>query len=58
MLYIDPRFLLEAIQKKDFIRFEKPIIYNHHLKQHLLNLSDAILTEKIPIMQRIIFTVI
>jgi AraC-like DNA-binding protein len=46
MLYIDPNFFLEAIQKKDFIRFEKPIIYNHHLKQHLLNLSDAILTEK------------
>lgn len=46
MLYIDPALFLEAIQQKDIVSFEKPIIYNNHLKQHILNLSHAVLTEK------------
>lgn len=46
MLYIDPNIFLEAIQKKEIIRFEKPIIYNDHLKHHILKLSQAILARE------------
>lgn len=46
MLYIEPSLFLEAIQKKDIICFEKPIIYNNMLKQHILKLSQAVLTEE------------
>ncbi|WP_155591152.1 AraC family transcriptional regulator [Lysinibacillus cavernae] len=46
MLYIDPALFLEAIQKKDIVSFEKPIIYNNHIKQQILKLSHAILTEE------------
>lgn len=46
MLYIDPALFLEVIEKKDIVRFSSPIIYNYDLEQKILNLSNAILTEK------------
>lgn len=46
MLYIDPQLLLEVIEKKDIIRFSNPIVYNYRLKQRILSLSNAILSEK------------
>ncbi|MEK3887737.1 helix-turn-helix domain-containing protein [Bacillus sp. FSL K6-3431] len=46
MLYIEPQLLLEVIEKKDIVRFSTPIVYDHRLKQRILSLSDAILSEK------------
>jgi AraC-like DNA-binding protein len=46
MLYIEPQLLLEVIEKKDIVRFQTPIVYDHRLEQKILNLSDAILSEK------------
>ena len=46
MLYIKPELLLEAIGKKDIVRFSTPIVYNDRIKQSILNLSYAILNEK------------
>lgn len=46
MLYIEPRLLLEVMEKKDLIRFSTPIVYNNRLKQRILRLADAILSEK------------
>lgn len=46
MLYIDPQLLLDVTEKKDIIRFSTPIIYNYKIKQKILNLSNAILSEK------------
>lgn len=46
MLYVEPSLFLEAIQKREIISFDKPIIYNNSIKNHILKLSHAILTEK------------
>lgn len=46
MLYIEPQLLLEVIEKKDIIRFSNPIVYDPRLKQGILSLSNAILSEK------------
>lgn len=46
MLYIEPKLLLEVAQKKDAVRFSTPIVYDYHLEQRILCLSNAILSEK------------
>jgi len=46
MLYMEPQLLLEAMEKKEPILFPTPIIYDHRLKEKILNLSNAILNEK------------
>jgi len=46
MLYIKPELLLEAIDKKDFIRFSTPVVYNRKLEQRILSLSHAILSDQ------------
>ncbi|MCK2004275.1 AraC family transcriptional regulator [[Brevibacterium] frigoritolerans] len=46
MLYIEPKLLLEVIEKKDIICFSNPIVYDYRLRQGILSLSNAILSEK------------
>jgi AraC-like DNA-binding protein len=46
MLYIKPQLLLEALEKKDMIRFPSPIVYDDRLKQSILNLAHGILAHK------------
>lgn len=46
MLYIEPQLLLEVMEKKDIVRFSTPIMYDRKLEQRILNLSQAILSEK------------
>ncbi|MFF2912697.1 helix-turn-helix domain-containing protein [Paenibacillus sp. NPDC057934] len=46
MLYIDTQMLLEGIGKKDIVRFSTPILYDNRLGQRVVNLSQAILSEK------------
>jgi AraC-like DNA-binding protein len=46
MLYIEPQLLLEVMEKKDIVRFSKPIVYDYRLEQRILSLSNAILSEK------------
>ncbi|OAH59152.1 MULTISPECIES: AraC family transcriptional regulator [Bacillaceae] len=46
MLYIEPQLLLEAMKKKDIVRFSSPIVYDDRLKKRILSLSHAILSEK------------
>lgn len=46
MLYIEPQLLLDGIEKTDIVRFPTPIVYDHRLKQRILSLSEAILSEK------------
>lgn len=46
MLYIDPQLFLDVTGKKDIARFSTPIVYNHALEQKILNLSNAIFSEK------------
>jgi AraC-like DNA-binding protein len=46
MLYIEPQLLLEVIEKKALVRFTTPIVYDHRIEQRILNLSNAILSEK------------
>lgn len=46
MLYIEPALFLEIIEKKDYILFSSPIVYNYKLEQKILNLSNAILRQK------------
>ncbi|MEH7294690.1 AraC family transcriptional regulator [Priestia megaterium] len=46
MLYIEPKLLLEVIEKKDIVRFSNPIVYNHRLEQRIVSLANAILSEK------------
>lgn len=45
MLYIDPTVFLDILRKKDIVRFITPIVYNQTLRESILNLSGAILTE-------------
>lgn len=46
MLYIDPALFLEAARKKDIVLFSNPIVYDFRLEQSILNLANAILSEK------------
>lgn len=46
MVYIKPELFLEAIDKKDIVKFASPIVYNDKLKQDIVNLSNAILTKQ------------
>ena len=46
MVYIRPKLFLEMIGKRDIIRFSAPVVYNHMLKQRVLNLANAILNDK------------
>ncbi|MFJ7971856.1 helix-turn-helix domain-containing protein [Psychrobacillus sp. NPDC096389] len=46
MLYIEPELLLEATRKKDIMNFSTPIIYDKRIKQSILSLSNAVLSEK------------
>ncbi|MCJ7992506.1 AraC family transcriptional regulator [Priestia sp. OVS21] len=46
MLYIEPKLLLEVIEKKDIVRFSNPIVYNHRLEQRIVSLAHAILNKK------------
>ncbi|ANY70616.1 AraC family transcriptional regulator [Paenibacillus sp. BIHB 4019] len=46
MLYIEPHLLLDAMEKKDIVRFSTPIVYNQKLEQRIVNLARAILSEK------------
>lgn len=46
MLYIKPELFLEAVGKKDTVKFSSSIVYNEKLKQDIINLSSAILYEK------------
>lgn len=46
MLYINPRLFLEASEKKDIVRFSDPILYDTRLQHKVLQLANAITTEK------------
>jgi len=46
MLYIEPMLFVELLGKKDIVRFASPIVYNQTLRNSILHLSSAILTEK------------
>ncbi|RBQ31700.1 AraC family transcriptional regulator [Arcobacter sp. FW59] len=46
LLLIKPQLVLEGLEQKNIIKFDSPIIYNDKLKQDILNLSNAILTQK------------
>lgn len=46
MLYIEPQLLLEAIEKKDIVRFSNPIVYDRKLERRILSLTHVILCEK------------
>jgi len=46
MLYIKPELFLEAIGKKEILKFSSSIVYNERLKQDIINLASAILQEK------------
>lgn len=46
MLYIEPQLLLDGIEKKDIVRFPTAIVYDHRLKQRIVSLSEAILSEQ------------
>lgn len=42
MVYVHPDLFLEALGKKDVLRFKEPIVYHAGLRQSLLALSQAI----------------
>ncbi|XOB61210.1 AraC family transcriptional regulator [Campylobacterota bacterium DY0563] len=46
MLYIKPKLFLEAIDKKDIVRFSSPIVYEQKLRNDILNLTSSILNQK------------
>lgn len=46
MLYIKPELFLEAIGKKEIVKFSSAIVYNDRLKQDIYNLSCAVLNKK------------
>ncbi|WP_336790471.1 AraC family transcriptional regulator [Paenibacillus sp. MMO-177] len=46
MLYIEPQLLLEVMEKKEIVRFSNPIVYDRELEHRVLNLTNAILSEK------------
>ncbi|MEN2768233.1 AraC family transcriptional regulator [Ornithinibacillus xuwenensis] len=46
ILYIDPDLFLEIIEERDVVRFQTPVVYDYSLRQKILNLSHAILSDK------------
>lgn len=46
MLYIKPEFFLKALQKKEIVRFNAPVIYDEKIKRDIIHLSSAILNQK------------
>ncbi|MFJ7406777.1 MULTISPECIES: helix-turn-helix domain-containing protein [unclassified Lysinibacillus] len=46
MLYIEPELLLEVIDKKDFVRFSNPIVYDYRLQYKIISLANAILNDQ------------
>ncbi|NQY25375.1 MAG: AraC family transcriptional regulator [Campylobacteraceae bacterium] len=46
MLYIKPSLFLEAIGKKEIVKFSSSLVYNEKLKHDIINLSSAIFFEK------------
>lgn len=46
MIYIKPKLFLEALEKKDIVKFTQPIVYQEKLKNDILNLSFSILNNK------------
>ncbi len=46
MVYIKPELFLEAIGKKEIVKFTSSIVYDEKLKQDIYNLSYAILNKK------------
>ncbi len=46
MLYINTELFMEAIEKRDLVRFTSPVVYNPKLKQSLLNLINAIFNDE------------
>ncbi|QKF58207.1 AraC family transcriptional regulator [Aliarcobacter lanthieri] len=46
LLLIKPQLLLEAMEQKDIIKFSSSLIYNEKLKEDLLKLSNAVLTQQ------------
>ena len=46
MLYINPKLFLEALEKKEILKFNKPIVYKEKLKNDILSLSYSILNDK------------
>ncbi|WP_028549721.1 AraC family transcriptional regulator [Paenibacillus sp. UNC451MF] len=46
MLYIHPELFLDAIGKKDIVRFSSPILYKTGLRRSILQLSNAILSDQ------------
>jgi len=46
MLYINPELFLEALEKKEILKFKKPIVYEEKLKNDILSLSYSILNDK------------
>ncbi|MGH1288691.1 AraC family ligand binding domain-containing protein [Bacillus toyonensis] len=46
MLYIEPQLLLDAMEKKDIVRFSNPVVYDINLEQKILSLTNAILSDK------------
>lgn len=45
MLYVNPELFMEAIEKKEILRFAKPIVYDAWLKRRILELANAIRSE-------------
>ncbi|MDQ0271715.1 AraC family transcriptional regulator [Cytobacillus purgationiresistens] len=46
MLYIDPTIILEVVNKKEMIKFQKPIVYNRELASSIINLHNSITSQK------------
>lgn len=46
MLYIEPMLFLEILGKRDLVRFASPIVYHQALRNSILSLASAILSEK------------
>lgn len=46
ILYIEPKLFLEILGKKDIVHFSSPVIYDHKLRQRVINLSQAILNQE------------
>ncbi|RLQ94538.1 helix-turn-helix transcriptional regulator [Falsibacillus albus] len=46
MLYIDPKLLLEIIERKEIVRFSNPIVYDANLAQKVIHLTQAIFSGK------------
>ena len=43
MLYISPEIFLELLERKEFVRFSSPVVYNFRLEHSIKNLANAII---------------